>query len=535
MRRYLLLCLSVANLCFLPSWLELMRFRSEAPHQMRSAAAVALFSGTVANILLLTAVLAGAVWFIQRSANKTLLRVAECGFLILLLTPLEELAWLGYSRLRGQLPDFVLVSAWSLAMAVPLAASVFLLVNGRKNFLRMAGVIVTLAVPVLPVFMIDFGRAYWSAPDYPEGPRQTRAAAVRPPVRLIWMIFDELDQRLVFEQRPASIQLPELDRLRATSFFAKDARPAGPDTPEAILSLLLGRKVASFDRSSVKPVVFATNERASLGELETSFIRLGASGIRSSVAGWFLPYCEAFGKTLETCDEPSPAALHSSSIAETMLSQWRNHRDGHWLVTRFSAEGQYRTPWFGWAKRREQLEGYRYLLKSGIAAATEPSNGLVLLHLPVPHPHGIYNRYRDELSLDRGNSYIDNLELVDRTIADIRSALGKAGLTGHTILIVTSDHPWRPEIWSHDSAFTAEERALGAGGRTNRIPFLVHLPQSSAPFEYVPPLDVLATGDLIGELLNGKADSAAAIAAWFERRQGPNSQPVLTSASGPAH
>jgi hypothetical protein len=534
MRRYLLLCLSMANLCFLPSWLDLMRFRSEAPHQIRSAPAVALFSATVANIVLLAGILAVAVWLIQRSANKTLLRIAECGFLILLLTPIEELAWLSYSRFRGHIPDLVLVSAWSLEMSAPLAACVLLLVHGRKRFLRMAGVIVTLAIPVLPVFMIDFVRAYWSAPVYAERhPRHSQAAAAPPAVRVVWIILDELDQRLVFEQRPTSIQLPELDRLRATSFFAKDARPAGPDTTEAILSLLFGKKVVSFDRTSARPVVFQNGERATLGELETLFMRLGAAGIRSSVAGWYLPYCDAFAKTLETCDEPSPAALHSSSISETMISQWRNHRERHWLATRFSAEGQYRTPWYGWTERQEQLDGYRYLLKRGIEAATEPSNGLVLLHFPVPHPHGIYNRYRDELSLDRENSYVDNLELADRTIADIRRALNKAGLAERTILIVTSDHPWRPEIWKHDSAFTAEERSLAVGGRTNRIPFLVHLPGARDAFEYAPTLDVLATGDLISEILNGKADSSATIASWFEHRQSTHSPSTVSAARAP--
>ena len=32
--------------------------------------------------------------------------------------------------------------------------------------------------------------------------------------RVIWLVFDELDQRLVYDQRPASVHMPEFDRLR---------------------------------------------------------------------------------------------------------------------------------------------------------------------------------------------------------------------------------------------------------------------------------------------------------------------------------
>jgi hypothetical protein len=32
--------------------------------------------------------------------------------------------------------------------------------------------------------------------------------------RVLWIVYDEMDQRTPFLQRPADLQLPELDRLR---------------------------------------------------------------------------------------------------------------------------------------------------------------------------------------------------------------------------------------------------------------------------------------------------------------------------------
>ena len=44
--------------------------------------------------------------------------------------------------------------------------------------------------------------------------------------RILWLIFDELDDELVFPLRPADVKMPELDRLRSESVYVAGATPA---------------------------------------------------------------------------------------------------------------------------------------------------------------------------------------------------------------------------------------------------------------------------------------------------------------------
>src|SRR5262249_56942805 len=57
--------------------------------------------------------------------------------------------------------------------------------------------------------------------------------------RVVWLVFEELDQRIAFEARPPGLGLPELDRLRRDSLYADAARPPAGTTEVAIPALLI--------------------------------------------------------------------------------------------------------------------------------------------------------------------------------------------------------------------------------------------------------------------------------------------------------
>ena len=77
-----------------------------------------------------------------------------------------------------------------------------------------------------------FGVDYTLAPVLPQG-------AGRP--KVLFLIFDEWDQRLTFEARRAGLELPNLDRLVAESFVATDMLGAARATYLAIPGLFSGR------------------------------------------------------------------------------------------------------------------------------------------------------------------------------------------------------------------------------------------------------------------------------------------------------
>jgi hypothetical protein len=59
----------------------------------------------------------------------------------------------------------------------------------------------------------------------------------------------------------------------------------------------------------------------------------------------------------------------------------------------------------------------------------------VLLHLPIPHPNGIYDRHTGQLAT-AGSSYIDNLALADRCLAGIRRTLVESGQWDSATVVV---------------------------------------------------------------------------------------------------
>jgi len=61
--------------------------------------------------------------------------------------------------------------------------------------------------------------------------------------RLVWILFDELAYQPTFESRDPSLQLPNLDRLRAESTLYTDMTPVAYRTTRAVPSLLLGKAV----------------------------------------------------------------------------------------------------------------------------------------------------------------------------------------------------------------------------------------------------------------------------------------------------
>ena len=81
------------------------------------------------------------------------------------------------------------------------------------------------AAHFLPFVMVTMGEACWRAIKYDPASFLDKANAqpfLSDPSgpRVVWVIFDEMDQRLMFDDRAASLQLPEIDHLRGVSVYA---------------------------------------------------------------------------------------------------------------------------------------------------------------------------------------------------------------------------------------------------------------------------------------------------------------------------
>ena len=200
---------------------------------------------------------------------------------------------------------------------------------------------------------------------------------------------------------------------------------------------------------------------------DTIFPKVRALGLNTGLAGFFLPYCPILGDTLTTCTwEPCVTCgrltgVFGKSVGESMWHQVSE------LVPRYD--------------RRRHLATFRGVQEAGLALAADPTIGMAVIHLGVPHDPVIYDRRRGDYSLRavEGDGYLHNLALVDRSLGELRDAMETAGLWDRTTVIVLGDHGRR----SPDNGMTIARPACAvhcqAGGRVGRRD--VHRTSGPAP------------------------------------------------------
>jgi hypothetical protein len=148
--------------------------------------------------------------------------------------------------------------------------------------------------------------------------------------------------------------------------------------------------------------------------------------------------------------------------------------------------------------------------------ATDASLNLVLVHWPLPHLPGIYDRFEGRFKLDGSATYIDNLALVDRAVGDLRDAMEASFLWERTIVLITSDHSYRPELWGPVATPDGIINIRGNGDQP--IPFLLKLAGQKKPVRFDMPFNAVLTHDLFLDLLSGKISDPDEVVDWLTQR-----------------
>ena len=499
MRRYLV-CLSLANLLFLRFWVEMYQLRGQFPTAPASPSFRAMFEATVFNVVLATAVLSCVVFLVRRSGLRWLTTLGQCAFLVLCTLPVERLGWIAFEQLRSSLPIPLLQVVWALLMVTPLLGCVLLAVYSNDVMVRGAVAVLTVASPV---FVLNTGNLFWSILRAPSA-APVQFAQATPQIacrRLVWVIFDELDQRLAFEKRPPGLKLPELDRLRVESLSTTAATSPALITSESVPALITG--------------VLSTG-RTGLEKARTIFTEVREHGWNSAVAGWFLPYCTDMARDIMQCTQPAADVHISRNPWAIVKMQWLTKLTENWIVTRLNPAARNRVPWYGWADRIQQEAGFLYIREPALSAVADARFSLVFLHFPIPHPLGIYSRRLGQVTADPQSNYLDNLALVDRTLGQVRAALDQSGLGGKTALIVTSDHPLRVQRWRESGVWDEEEAAATGNKMGSFVPFLIHLPSDGDGSVYSKPFNTVVSKELALAILEGSVTDQPGVARWLD-------------------
>jgi arylsulfatase A-like enzyme len=153
--------------------------------------------------------------------------------------------------------------------------------------------------------------------------------------------------------------------------------------------------------------------------------------------------------------------------------------------------------------------------------------GLVLLHMPMPHPWGFYDR-RTGTFPDHRTSYLDNLALADAYVGHVRALLEQNGGWANSTVIIMGDHGWRTRaVWRRSGFWTAEEQRASHGGmNADRPAMIVKLPGQHEAARIDARFDAVDTRALIDAVLRGELQTPQQLSAWVQESSHSSSAPA---------
>jgi hypothetical protein len=410
---------------------------------------------------------------------------------------------------------------------------------GNLRILRAYRNVAFAMVFLLPALLIDFfwGQggepvsAYQPKPSLPLLPPRARSSS-GPAPRLIWLVFDELDQRLAFNQRQPSLVLLELDRLRAESFAANHAFQTGGYTMVAIPSLLSGRIYTNADMANADSLMVRpdgpTQEFDWRNEANV-FRRARELGVNAAVVGWHHPYCRVLGDSLVRCfdepSDPSPALQRETDAAEDGLLKTVGTQLSRLAVNFFDI---FRPDADSIAEKlkdaslqRHQQQQFFNIRDHAYHDAIDKQIDFLYIHFPTPHLFAIYDRQRKDFALSSKTTYFDNLALVDRTVGELRRRLEQAGLWDSTSILVTSDHGLRRELWHGHLNWTPEFDRLLENGSSPLVPLILKLAGSGEGVVYDQPFSSVVEGEMVLAVIKNEVTTPRQAADWLARHNAP--------------
>ncbi len=520
---------SLGTLCFIRRWYDLENLQPRGLDYFRLASPDStLLVSTILGALTLAVVFWVAWCCVERHPAPGLRKFGHCVFLLILIFPIESVRryW------NTQTDRFDIGSNAALGIIeILLAAGFVAVLLGNTRVLVPARRVALMLLLLFPALMIDFvlsrlgpeqAELYAPRASLPRLPaRGTRAP------RLIWLVFDELDQRLVFERRPADLGLPELDRLRAESLYADHATQTAMFTAIALPSLLSGQvftNVQAVDANTLNVVPEGSTKSVPWRSESNIFKRARELGVNAELVGWHHPYCRVLGDQLTGC-----FALPSSHSSAALAEEAHATRDGVWrtvldlyrrqlqnLADMLHSSGEPGSERLKDVKIQQDQQGQYFQIRDrAYRAAADPQIGLLFVHFPTPHPFPIYNRREGNFNLRGPLDYFDNVALVDRTLGELRRAVQQAGLWDQTAVLITADHGLRPGAWIGHLGWTQELDRLTGRENPVRVPFILKLPgHSPGAVAEATFYNSLAT-DLGLAVLQGTVSTPDQAAAWL--------------------
>jgi hypothetical protein len=487
-----LVALSLANLLFIRAWFAALYDADFGYFNKLRVTAMTLLA-LATNLAWTTALAWLMIRAWRRWQNRWFHLAIHLLFLSVLLVPLDFIRGVVFnchlSRVFAQLKHPV--------VGVPTGLALALILWQHRKAARAAALLVGILSP-LALFVVARTALLLlgveNLAQHGAEPALPLPSPVRPnQPRVLWVIFDETDQRLAFEQRPTGVALPEFDRLRAQSLASTNAFPPGDRTMLSMPALISGQRLATVEikePSDLTLILADTHTPTNWSCLPSVFGSARQLGVNTALVGWDHPYRRVLGRELNYCEWfpfPGTEPTRGPTFSGTLLRQIMCPA-GPFLIRYLFANT------------------CRASLACSLTLVTNDTYGLTLLHLPPPHEPGVYNPKTGRYVLSirpETTEYFNNLALADRFLGTLRRAMERTGDWDKTWFIMSADHSWR-------------RSKVYDGRRDLRIPFLVKVPGQAGPVTYSSRMNTVLTHDLILAILRGDLHDTTGLVSWLD-------------------
>ena len=488
--QYLLIAFSMANLCLITAWFASL-FDNDFGYFNKIPVSSTVLGALFTNLALLTFVFWCAGLFVRRTRNRFLTIAAHVAMLLIWAIPLDF-----YRSTILQMPDRVVLHGLKspLGLGAMLVGLIAVILWHQR--IARASAVAFLVLSPLALFTVGKSLAVllgWTHIAQDSGVCRSLVAPLSSTnlPRVVWIIFDEMDYRFAFLNRPVELKMPELDRFTAESWSATHAYPPAGATIASIPSFLSGRTVRSavpISERDLRLRLEPNGEVVAWSQLPSLFAAARNEGANCGVVGWYHPYGRLFTDSLSWCQwapipkfEPARVDSFSGTIGQELLAMANpiNQRLLH-------------------------IRNFKQSQNAAVAMATNKQCHLAFIHLPIPHKPGIVSREGalTAFAVPPELAYVGNLALVDRTFGTIRQGMEKSGVWNQSWVLVTSDHWWR----------------LGMGNPgpvDQRVPFLLKAPDA-VPHQYSRPFNTVIAHDLTLAVLRHQLRSGGQLGDWFD-------------------
>jgi hypothetical protein len=315
--------------------------------------------------------------------------------------------------------------------------------------------------------------------------------------RIIWILFDELSYNQAFDHRFPGLAMPEFDKLKSESFSFSDLQPAGYHTEEILPSFFLGHVVDDI-RSNLngEPAIKLKGNKnwQAFDAHATLFSDAQRLGWTTGVVGWHNPYCRMLAGTLDYCFwRMGNGTWNGIASDQSVLKN---------AVALFAEAARLYRHQPGSPQEEKHESDLAAILPQAEALIRDQNIGFVFIHLPVPHPPGIYDRKAGHQRAT--GTYIDNLALADRVLGELMGIINETSLAAKTTVVITSDHSWRIPLWRPTGQWSKEEETASLGRFDTRPVLMIHSPGQTEGHDITRPYDDIKLHDILEQMLQGQ-------------------------------